>query len=100
MKHPAKYCLSLLIASLLSISVWANAPIVALEDLKPQSEHRRGTRLITHVISNYHYKNVALDDELSKKVLDRYIDALDPTRSYLTQADITEFNQHATRARA
>ena len=97
MKHPAKYCLSLLIASLLSISVWANAPIVALEELKPQPEHRRGTRLITHVISNYHYKNVALDDELSKKVLDRYIDALDPTRSYLTQADITEFNQHATR---
>lgn len=99
MRHPARSLLSLtLLLSLLSGAVaWANAPMVPLEDLKPLPEHRRATRLTTHVISNYHYRNVPLDDALSKKILTRYIDALDPARSYFTQADIDEFNQHATR---
>ena len=97
MRHPTSSLLSLLLSLALSAGAWANAPSVALEDLKPQPEHRRATRLITHVISNYHYKNVPLDDALSKKILARYIDALDPARSYFTKADIAEFDQHETR---
>ncbi|MCZ6893019.1 MAG: carboxy terminal-processing peptidase [Gammaproteobacteria bacterium] len=75
----------------------ATAPIVPLEDLKPLPEHRRATRLITHVISNYHYKNAVLDDDLSAAILERYIDTLDPMRSYFMQSDIDEFERHATR---
>ncbi|MEE2982379.1 MAG: carboxy terminal-processing peptidase [Pseudomonadota bacterium] len=75
----------------------ATAPIVPLEDLKPRPEHRRATRLITHVISNYHYKNAVLDDELSAIILERYIDTLDPMRSYFLQSDIDEFDRHASR---
>ena len=97
MRQAATLFLSLLLSSVFSATSWANAPVVSLEDLKPQPEHRRSTRLITHVISNYHYRNVPLDDALSKKILDRYIDALDPARSYFTQADIDEFMQHETR---
>ncbi len=97
MRQATTLLLSLLLAAVFSAASWANAPVVALEDLKPGPEHRRSTRLITHVISNYHYRNVPLDDALSKKILDRYIDALDPARSYFNQADIDEFQQHATR---
>ena len=75
----------------------ADAPIVAVEQLKPQSEHRRAMRLITHVIANYHYKNAVLDDDLASEILIRYIDSLDPIRSYFLQADVEEFNRHATR---
>ena len=75
----------------------ATARIVPLEDLKPRPEHRRATRLITHVISNYHYKNAVLDDELSAIILERYIDTLDPMRSYFLQSDIDEFDRHASR---
>lgn len=70
---------------------------MALEELRPQPEHRRATRLITHVIANYHYRDVALDDALSRTVLERYLDALDPLRSYLLQADVDDFESHATR---
>ena len=97
MRHPATVFLFLMLSLVVITPAAANAPVVALEDLKPQPEHRRSTRLITHVISNYHYRNVPLDDALSKKVLERYIDALDPARSYFTQADINEFEQNATR---
>ena len=75
----------------------ANAPVVPIEDIKPQPEHRRATRLITHVVSNYHYRNVSLDDELSTHILERYIEALDPIRSYLLQSDVDEFMLHADR---
>jgi carboxyl-terminal processing protease len=90
---------SVLLSCLLGLTgaAAANAPVVPLEELKPHSEHRRATRLITHVIANYHYKNVVLDDELSRIVLERYIEALDPTRSYFLAADVAEFEQHAAR---
>lgn len=97
MRQAATLLLTLLLSSVMCTASAANAPTVALEDLKPGPEHRRSTRLITHVISNYHYRNVPLDDVLSKKILDRYIDALDPARSYFTQGDIDEFQQHETR---
>lgn len=75
----------------------ANAPVVPIEEIRPQPEHRRATRLITHVISNYHYRNVSLDDKLSERILERYIEALDPIKSYLLQSDIDEFMTHRER---
>ncbi len=89
--------LTLLLTLSVATPVAANAPVVALEDLRPHAEHRRATRLITHVVANYHYRNVALDDALSRQILERYIEALDPTRSYLLQSDIDAFMQHAER---
>ncbi|MCB1747892.1 MAG: carboxy terminal-processing peptidase [Gammaproteobacteria bacterium] len=86
-----------LLLLLVALGAQANAPVVALEDLHPLPEHRRATRLITHVIANYHYRKVMLDDALSRVILERYIDALDPTRSYLLASDIAEFDKHATR---
>lgn len=74
----------------------ALAPTVALDDLDPQPEHRRATRLITHFIANYHYKKASLDDSLSQVIFDNYLKALDSTRSYLLQSDIDEFGAFAT----
>ncbi|MGR8920512.1 MAG: carboxy terminal-processing peptidase [Gammaproteobacteria bacterium] len=90
--------LALAIAALaLGLPAQATAPVVAIEELKPLPEHRRATRLITHVIANYHYKNVVLDDALSRSILERYVETLDPMRSYFLEADIDEFNAHADR---
>lgn len=86
-----------LLVMMLSVAVQANAPVVPIENLKPEAQHRRATRLITHVVANYHYKNVALDDELSRAILDRYVEALDPMRSYLLKSDVDEFLVHADR---
>jgi len=75
----------------------ALAPTVPLTDLEPGVEHRRATRLITHFLANYHYKKTQLTDELSAQVFERYIDGLDPTRSYFTQTDIESFSRHEQR---
>lgn len=87
-----------LLAGLLALTgnVQALVPTVALDSLTPQPEHRRATRLITHFIANYHYKKAPLDDALSQVIFDNYLKALDPTRSYLLQADIDEYGAFAT----
>ncbi len=59
--------------------------------LEPQKEHYRATRLITHILDKYHYKDFSIDDALSEKILDEYIQTLDPGRSYFYQKDINSF---------
>lgn len=69
----------------------AAAPTVSIDELVPQPSQRRATRLVTHFIANYHYKKATLDDELSQEIFKRYIESLDPTRSYFLKADLDEF---------
>lgn len=89
--------LAIVAATLFSMDVSANAVITPKEELSPRAEHKRATRLITHFISNYHYKKPPLDDELSPKILDRFVEMLDPTKSYLLQSDIDEFYTHRSK---
>ncbi len=83
------------VTSLATSFVHALAPTIPIEQLAPQPEHRRATRLITHFIANYHYKKALLDDELSQSIFDNYLEALDPTKSYLLKADVDEFSAYA-----
>lgn len=86
-----------LLTLLLFTAVPAAVPLVPLDELKPEPEHRRATRLITHFVSNYHYRSLPLDDALSRRILARYLETLDPLRSYLLQSDVDEFNAQADR---
>ncbi|MGE0338236.1 MAG: carboxy terminal-processing peptidase, partial [Gammaproteobacteria bacterium] len=85
----------LLLSFVLSSGASALAPTVPVDELVPQPEHRRATRLITHFIANYHYKKATLDDALSEVIFENYLKALDPTRSYLLQTDVDDFSANA-----
>lgn len=76
-----------------SLGAQALAPTVPLQELEPGVEHRRATRLITHFLGNYHYKKAPLDDALSSQIFERYIESLDPNRSYFTASDIAVFKR-------
>ena len=78
-----------------SVNATAAVTITPIGELVPGTEHKRATRLITHVIANYHYKKAPLNDELSEKIFARYVEMLDPTKSYLLQSDIDEFSAHS-----
>src|SRR5919106_6626383 len=81
--------LSLLLAILLASLHPLPAPALddKVEELAPSQLHKRVTQLITYFISNYHYKRTKLDDALSAAVLDRYLETLDPNRSYFLLDD-------------
>lgn len=71
-----------------------HAPIVNLSELIPTEKQERATKLINQYIELYHYKKIALDDELSEAILERYVANLDRNRSYFIANDIKQFEQY------
>jgi carboxyl-terminal processing protease len=73
-------------------------PIVAkvepVEPLEPAIEHRFATSLATRFMTNYHYRRVPLDNELSERVFVRYFELLDPNRMYFLAGDIEELARY------
>ncbi len=55
-------------------------------------QQSRTTKLIHYLIDKTHFLDVNLDNQLSEKILERYISALDPSRSFFLSQDIEEFS--------
>lgn len=69
-----------------------SAPVAsALEYTKQQVET---TEDILNKLKYRHYNDLKLDDQLSSRYLDNYLDSLDPGRLYFYQSDIEAFEAH------
>ncbi|MEW8470903.1 MAG: tail-specific protease, partial [Candidatus Thiodiazotropha sp.] len=85
----------ILLSSLLlfgSTGLWAKRQPVPISELQPTSEQQQTANVIVKVIEKYHYKEVDLDDAMSKMILDRYFEALDPNRSFFRAKDVLRFS--------
>jgi len=70
----------------------AIAPAAASSgELVPSERHRRVMRLVSEVVERQHYRQAPLDDAMSSQIYERYLEALDGSRSYLLASDIAEF---------
>ncbi len=80
------------------LACWVASPYSLATDspLMPKPEHGMSTVLITNFIDKFHYKQTRLGDEESKAILDQYIKALDPNRSFFTAKDIISFDRFKT----
>jgi len=58
--------------------------------LQPEPQFAVAERLVTRLLATSHYQRRALDDALSRRLLDEYLAALDGTRSYLLASDVAE----------
>ncbi len=83
-----------LITLCISLQVSALTKEVEVDSLSPTQAHERATDLITHFISNYHYRKTPLDNDLSASILKRYLETLDPGKAYFLQEDIKKFSQY------
>ena len=54
-------------------------------------------KLINYLIEKSHYRSVELNDDFSREILDKYLEQLDPTRSFFLKADIDQFSQLSDR---
>lgn len=88
--------MALSLALLLAISTaWAERKVVSLDDLTPTREHHQSALVIVKVIDKYHYKKDSnLDDSSSVQILERYLDSLDPNRSFFLASDIAAFSAY------
>ena len=62
--------------------------------LYPEQRHERIGELVAQFIQKSHYNQVAVDDELSSRVLDFYVESLDRNRMYLLAGDIEYFERY------
>ena len=81
--------------------VLASAPLfgssTALEQksfLFPEQRHEKIGEIVTQFVQQQHYNHVAVDDELSSRVLDLFVDSLDHNRMYLLKGDIEYFDTY------
>jgi len=51
-------------------------------------------KIINSMLKRYHYKKFELNDDFSGKILDQYLDQLDPSKVYFTKDDVNQFNLH------
>lgn len=84
-------CLTWGISGQVSGQTTAPAAENTFTTLTPTKEQKKINDDIVKLIRHRHYLKVSIDDQLSSKVLDRFLDELDPARSYFYAEDILEF---------
>lgn len=74
-------------------SATGEARQTSLDSLRPTAEHQQATEVISFLMQRYHYSRVAVDDELSEQIFDRFLESLDPQRTFLLASDTKEFEK-------
>ena len=65
-----------------------------LEDLSPTLQQAIASVNVVQLLSRNHYRKLPVDQEHADKVFQRYLDRLDPNRSFFLQKDIDEFQRY------
>ena len=81
------------LASLASVACLSNVDIMPIVK---KSEHTALYREIFNRLATRHYHGQTIDDSLSERYLDQYIDQLDPIKGYFLESDIAEFGRWRT----
>lgn len=63
----------------------------------PEPKHKAETRLVTNILTRYHYKKFSLNDSLSSVIFDEFINNLDNGKNYFLLSDIKEFEKYRHR---
>ncbi len=75
-------------------SAYGSSQSTVLEPvLKPVPRHEQIGMMVAEFVEQSHYSHASVDDDLSSKVLDRYIEALDNNRMYFLSSDIKSFEK-------
>jgi carboxyl-terminal processing protease len=64
------------------------------ETLRPNPRHESVGELVTEFIQKSHYLHISVDDDLSSRVMDRYIESLDGNRMYMLASDVELFESY------
>ena len=87
--------LTLATIGLLTAQATGTTPSMEQENaLFPEERHENIGELVTQFIQKSHYMHVAVDDELSSRVMDTYIESLDRNRMYLLASDVKFFETY------
>ena len=81
-----------LLCGIFAMSVAASTEDVSVDgSLEPEARHENIGELVTTFVQKSHYNHVAVNDDLSSLVMDRYMEELDRNRMYLLASDVEFF---------
>ena len=83
----------ILLLATISAVAWASAAVEQPISLKPNMEQRFASSLATKFLTNWHYKDIRLDNALSSDIFDGYLKLLDPNLSYFLASDVASFER-------
>lgn len=82
---------------LLHAAGWSKPTEVPLAELRSTDQQRQAALIITQVMEKFHYRKPRLNDRLSSEILDRYLESLDPNKSFFCDVNINEFERYRDR---
>jgi carboxyl-terminal processing protease len=86
---------SVVLSLFLQLFLVANmAHATVLKALGPEDSHITAIRDMVTQLDSRHYVKIALNDDFSGRLLDAFLDDLDPNRQFLLKSDIKEFQQY------
>jgi carboxyl-terminal processing protease len=59
----------------------------------PTDKQRRVAKLVSAFVERSHYRQEPINDQVSSVMLDRYLESLDPARSYFMASDLKDFER-------
>jgi len=62
--------------------------------VEPLNFHPEINKMVTRILSRYHYRKIDLNDSLSSVIFDNYVKSLDYNKSYFLKSDIDEFEKY------
>jgi carboxyl-terminal processing protease len=95
MKTRLSLLIALALGSFGSVIGYAEAPLPKPSmGLTPTEDLGNAALWATRFLTRFHYKRVPLDDAMSARILDRFIESLDSDKMMYLASDIEEFNQY------
>ena len=96
-KQPAQWLLSVasigVVGAILTQSYGTAVADTNTESFVQTPEQKITTRQVAALLDRSHYLNQPLNSEMGSKILDMYIDSLDPNHTLFLQSDVDEFRQ-------
>jgi carboxyl-terminal processing protease len=83
-------------AVIASLLLTANSFVYAIAESEPTAAQSNTLKAMIDELEDSHYVDRRYDDSMSQAHLEAYLDRLDPSRLFLTAADITEFSKWQT----
>jgi carboxyl-terminal processing protease len=77
--------------------VLAKPQDVPISELVPNHRQQNSAMVINQALERFHYRKVSLDDQFAGQIFEKYIEALDPNRSFFLQRDIDRFERNVRR---
>jgi carboxyl-terminal processing protease len=87
-----------LLLALGGVEAWARVtPEQYVHSLAPEGVHAETALDVIKRLTRGHYRKMPLDDTLSSRAFDRYLEVLDPGRIYFTTEDVEAFEAYRLR---